>query len=134
VIARRGKDRSSTADAAANSVLACLQVKCAALKLAKVDAERAVISRGRPFIGIERPKGYRHQRAIKQCFWNAADAAMRGRGTYVEGFVVTPDDWWPFHHAWLTLDGQHAIDQTLPDAPKCHYFGSLSQPNLFATL
>jgi hypothetical protein len=55
--------------------------------------------------------------------WNAADAAMRGRGTYCEGFVVTPDDWWPFHHAWLTLDGQHAIDQTLPDAPKCHYFG-----------
>jgi hypothetical protein len=113
-----------------NPVLAGLQVKCTAWQkhqgkyLVNLDAELAVISRGKPFIGIERPKGYRHQRAIKQCFWNAADAAMEGRGTYVEGFVITPaDSSWPIHHAWLTLDGQHAIDQTYPNAPKCYYFG-----------
>jgi hypothetical protein len=75
-----------------NPVLAGLQAKCDAYKRKgfNIEAELEVITKGQPFIGIERPKGYRHQRAIKQCFWNAADAAMGGRGTYVEGFVVTP--------------------------------------------
>jgi hypothetical protein len=26
-------------------------------------------------------------------------------------------------HAWLTIDGVHAIDQTLSDAPECDYLG-----------
>jgi len=26
-------------------------------------------------------------------------------------------------HAWVTLDGLHAIDVTWRDGPNCHYFG-----------
>jgi hypothetical protein len=116
---------------AANPVLASLQAKCAAWKrhgkyLANLGAELAVIGH------LQGPAIHRH-RATKglpapagsQCFWNAADAALSGRGTYVEGFVVTPSDWWPIHHAWLTLDGLHNRPNlpTYPHAPKYHYFG-----------
>jgi hypothetical protein len=76
-------------------------------------AVQAVIDHGRPYIGISRPKGYRHQRRVKECFWNAARLAIGERGTYVEGFGTHDDDVrGPIHHAWITLDGVHAIDPT----------------------
>lgn len=84
------------------------------------DRERFVLDRGRPYTGIVRPKGYR-QRARKQCFTNASRLALEDRGTYVEGFVTASGG--PIHHAWITIDGQTAVDTTLPDAPARHYFG-----------
>jgi hypothetical protein len=79
-----------------------------------------VIARGRPYVGIERPKGFRHQMKAKNCFCNAGRVAMDERATYVEGFILSLGMLIP--HAWLTLDGVHAIDQTL-HAPEYHYYG-----------
>jgi hypothetical protein len=84
--------------------------------------EQAVLKYGRPFTGIERPKGYR-QRAMKKCFTNSADVADGERGVYVEGFALTPIAGKAVHHGWVTLDGVHAIDVTFKDAPKCWFFG-----------
>jgi hypothetical protein len=81
--------------------------------------EKAVLKAGRTFIGIERPKGFRQMKQAR-CFDNAGRLALHGRGTYVEGFVLAS---WPIHHAWLTLDGIHAIDVTMKDATAYHYFG-----------
>src|SRR5262245_34286586 len=91
----------------------------------RLTVEETVLKYGRGYIGIERPKGFRHQRARKQCFRNAAEAALRGRGQYVEGYTLNRTDHLHmiFQHAWITLDGVHAIDQTLPDAPAHDYFG-----------
>jgi hypothetical protein len=50
------------------------------------------------------------------------DLACAERGIYVEGFAITPIFGTPFHHAWITLDGIHAIDVTLKKAPECSYF------------
>jgi hypothetical protein len=47
-----------------------------------LPVEDAVLRDGRDYIGIGRPKGFRHQRPRQQCFWNAADAALQGRGQY----------------------------------------------------
>jgi hypothetical protein len=73
--------------------------------------EKAVLAHGQPFVGIARPKGYR-LRAIKQCFVNAGDLALRGLGTYVEGFAIDPKTGALVHHAWLSLDGTNAVDVT----------------------
>ena len=62
----------------------------------------------------------------KQCFANAQCVAVLGNNlaTYVEGLCIHPEmPNFPFSHAWLTLDGEHAIDVTLPDAESCAYFG-----------
>jgi hypothetical protein len=86
-------------------------------------ADQAVLTHGREFKGVVRPKGYR-LRALKQCFVNAGDLALRERGTYVEGFAICPGVGIPVHHAWLTLDGTDAIEVTWRDrASECHYFG-----------
>src|SRR4029077_3967187 len=86
------------------------------------EPARAVLRFGRAFVGIARPKGLRRQRARKQCFMNATTIALSGRGTYVEGFA-TSGSARAVLHAWITLDGEHAIDLTWPDADKCQYFG-----------
>ena len=55
---------------------------------------------------------------------NAGDLALQHRGTYVEGFALYPDGRGPVHHAWLTLDGIHAVDVTWRMGPAgCDYFG-----------
>jgi hypothetical protein len=55
---------------------------------------------------------------------NAGDLALRGHGTYVEGFPLCPDGGAPVHHAWLTLDGTNAVDVTWRNSARdCHYFG-----------
>jgi hypothetical protein len=78
---------------------------------------------GKPFTPIKRPKGFRQMRR-KDCFRNSQSLAIDGRATYVEGLCV-----WvgfpglAFAHGWLTLDGEHAIDVTLPDAESYAYFG-----------
>jgi hypothetical protein len=78
---------------------------------------------GRDFIPAPRPKGYRKGRD-KHCFGNAGSLALRyegQRGRYVEGFALDDDAGW-LHHAWLTLDGIHAIETTW-DYPAFGYFG-----------
>jgi hypothetical protein len=92
-----------------------------------IKVQDAVLKHGYPFIGIKRPKEYR-PRARKKCFLNAGDIASSERRIprpiYVEGFAIRPIGGTPFHHAWITLDGIHAIDVTLRDpAPDCLYFG-----------
>jgi hypothetical protein len=87
------------------------------------EKARAVLRFGRPFVGIARPKGFRRQRKLKACYMNAVTMAFRGCGTYVEGFARSGSSGIVTDHAWITLDGEHAIDQTWPDADKCQYFG-----------
>ena len=82
---------------------------------------REVVDHGRPYLGRCRPKGSR-KRAEKRCFYNAAALALRDRGTYVEGYACRRDGL-VHHHAWLTLDGVHAIDVTWDNPADCHYFG-----------
>jgi hypothetical protein len=85
--------------------------------------EKAILHHGRPFIGVDRPKHFRLGK-IKECFVNAGVLADAGRGIYVEGFITTPVHSIPIHHAWITLDGVHAVDVTLREpAPNCSYFG-----------
>ena len=85
--------------------------------------EPAVLKYGRAFIGINRPKGYR-QRAAKNCYLNSFYLADAERGVYVDGFSLLPDQGLLFRHAWITLDGIHAVDVTLRHpAPECHFFG-----------
>ena len=76
----------------------------------------AVLEHGRPYVGISRPKGYRKLKD-KKCFYNAGKLALANRGTYVEGFTGFGSALFPIHHAWLTLDGEHAIDVTWADDP-----------------
>jgi hypothetical protein len=87
---------------------------------------------GKLYTGIKRPKGFR-QLARKQCFGNsrilATEMDWRRRGwprrpRYVEGLVIGITNCvGAIHHGWLTLDGIHAIDVTLPDASDHIYFG-----------
>jgi hypothetical protein len=99
----------------------CVIARADAGKWIDARRERFVLDHGRSYSGAERPRGYRHQRARKQCFMNAASLALDGRGTYVEGFAIRTGT--PVLHAWITLDGATAIDPTWPDATACHYFG-----------
>jgi hypothetical protein len=99
-----------------------LHVADALRRKGNVKVEEAVLKNGRPFVGIKRPSGY-PLLTIKQCFTNSARLAYRERGTYVEGFVSVAGEL-PIHHAWVTLDGIHAIDVTLRGpASDCQYFG-----------
>jgi hypothetical protein len=52
--------------------------------------------------------------------------ALDDRGTYVEGYASHRGC--PKHHAWVTLDGAHAIDVTRDNPGDCHYFG-IAFPN-----
>jgi hypothetical protein len=81
---------------------------------------RESLDHGRFYVGIIRPKDYR-KRAKKRCFYNAARLALDDRGLYVEGYAIHRHGL--VHHAWVTLDGVHAIDVTWDDPPDCHYFG-----------
>jgi hypothetical protein len=81
-----------------------------------------VLRHGKAFRWAPRPKGFRHQRKMRNCFGNATEAAQANRGTYVEGFALSAKSELEVHHAWLTLDGETAIDQTWND-PEAVYFG-----------
>lgn len=87
------------------------------------ETELAVLANGHPFVPTVRPKGFDLGKP-KDCFVNAGDYAISDPkfGTYVEGFAAS-DDMPPFHHAWLTLDGETAIDVTLRDATGFSFFG-----------
>jgi hypothetical protein len=77
---------------------------------------------GREFIPTARPKGWRKMKD-KHCFGNATDVALDDRGKYVEGFAVSATlGFLAVHHAWITLDGIHAIETTWRE-PGVFYFG-----------
>jgi len=104
----------------------------AAVGITGDGAEKAVLKYGRSFVGIERPKGYR-PRAPKNCYQNAGDLACTGRGQYVEGFAISGNTGACCQHAWITIDGVHAIDVTWRNAVQCHYFGIVFPAEVLAT-
>ncbi len=86
------------------------------------DLWTALEKSGREFTPIERPKGYRRQWRRGDCFRNAALIALHNHdATFVEGIAYNSMGC-GFHHAWITLDGAHAVDQTWP-TPGEVYFG-----------
>ena len=87
------------------------------------ETERAVLEIGRIFVPTSRPAAFVLGKP-QDCFVNAGDMAIADPkfGTYVEGFAAS-DDQPPFHHAWLTLDGETAIDVTLRDTTGYSFFG-----------
>ncbi|WLA83223.1 hypothetical protein [Bradyrhizobium elkanii] len=83
---------------------------------------------GRAFRPQARPKGFR-LRAQQQCFLNSFHLADAERGIYVEGFAMVNGQ--HFHHAWVTLDGVHAVDVTLRSPEEAQFFGiAFSLPTL----
>jgi hypothetical protein len=100
-------------------------------RYAVAPVERALLAHGRLFTGTPRPKGFPRYRAPKQCYRNAGLIATYDgwqwkpkRGyRYVEGFAYHPGSDFLFQHAWVTLDGEHAIDPTLSFDSKRLYFG-----------
>jgi hypothetical protein len=58
----------------------------------------------------------------KQCFRNATLAAHERIGNYVEGFGLRSGIDFPFHHAWIEIDGK-VFDPTWRDAELCSYVG-----------
>jgi hypothetical protein len=88
----------------------------------RAEARLDLIERGKVFTPIKRPKGYRKRRD-RECFMNAALLAIDRRGIYVEGLACS--SLFPklaAHHAWITLDGVHAIDPTWAE-PGTFYLG-----------
>ncbi len=70
---------------------------------------------------MKRPKGYRKRRD-QECFYNAQMLAIEDRGRYVEGYAQSRHLNMLVHHAWITLDGVHAIDPTWQE-PGAKYIG-----------
>jgi len=84
-----------------------------------------LLERGRYYRAIKRPKGFGIRKA-RQCYYNAQCLTIEGRGRYIEGIVycqIRKDSWLGIPHAWITRDGETAIDVTLKDAEQHIYFG-----------
>jgi hypothetical protein len=75
---------------------------------------------GKAFTAIGRAKGYQW-RAKKNCFANAANLALEGRGHYCEGLATLGGRTFP--HAWVSRDGSEAIEVTLRVGERAEYFG-----------
>jgi hypothetical protein len=58
----------------------------------------------------------------KMCFMNAAHLAFDACLPYVEGYCMSNDIAFPFHHAWC-VDGGDIIDPTIKDPTKYRYIG-----------
>jgi hypothetical protein len=78
----------------------------------------------------------------KQCFQNATQAVLarpirdlpvRERWRYVEGYCISRvNPIMAFHHAWIAVDGDKAMDPTL-DAEQYEYIGiEFPKPNVVA--
>jgi hypothetical protein len=96
-------------------------------------AERLVLAKGREFLAIKRPKGFRLM-ASKQCFRNAFILASVERGLYCEGFVLSLAGRLPIHHAWVSRDDGAAIDVTIRNPEECVYLGLQFSRKAFLTL
>jgi hypothetical protein len=71
------------------------------------------------FTPVPRPKGFRLGKA-KECHANACRIAIDGHGQYVEGYAGS-NTGLLFRHAWITTDGNNAIEVTWRD-PGARYF------------
>jgi hypothetical protein len=99
-------------------------LKDAAIAKYRAAEQRAfahLCANGKLFTGVKRPKGFRQMKR-KECFRNSQSLACEARATYVEGLCMGRLGV-AFAHGWLTLDGERAIDVTLPDAENYAYFG-----------
>lgn len=68
---------------------------------------------GKRYIWTPVPKGLPRFRTIGACHANSTMAAyMDGRLTYVEGLSRAPSTGLLVGHAWVTMEGVHAIDLT----------------------
>jgi hypothetical protein len=83
--------------------------------------ERFVLRNGREFTPAKR---IGRKRRAKMCFSNSTDFVIQKRqGTYVEGYALSLKfPLMPIHHAWVTMDGDDAMDLTL-NAEDYEYFG-----------
>lgn len=76
-------------------------------------AQRLVAERGKLFTPIKVPKGLPRYRTAGQCYRNAQAAALDDdRLRYVEGVARSHATNMWIGHAWVTMDGFHAIDLT----------------------
>lgn len=95
-------------------------------KIFRQNAERERVAfdtfkkAARPFEPMARPKSYR-KRANNECFYNSAMLTIEKRGRYVEGCAQSIAGIM-VHHAWITLDGVHAIETTWKE-PGASYLG-----------
>lgn len=84
--------------------------------------ERFVLRNGTAFPALaKRPKGVRMAKQ-GQCYANAARLALRGVGTYCEGFALRNKLPIPIQHAWVNVDGQ-ALDNTWRNVDRAEYIG-----------
>jgi hypothetical protein len=68
---------------------------------------------GKRYTPLAVPKGLPRYRTLFQCHRNSALAAFHDRRlTYVEGLARCPATGRLIGHAWVTMDGEHAIDLT----------------------
>jgi len=82
--------------------------------------QRFILEQGREFVAG--PRSVKKMK-MKECFRNATQVALSSSEfTYVEGYVLSEDIPILIHHAWLTKDGETAMDPTL-DAEGHFYYG-----------
>ncbi len=63
------------------------------------------------------------RRKANECYGNATNFVLGKEGVYVEGFAIhAKRPIIAFHHAWVTINGDDAMDPTL-DARDYEYFG-----------
>ena len=90
--------------------------------------QRTVGAGGHEFIPADRFMRYSNPSLNdNKCFANAAGLVLGDRddmkgSRYVEGYAIDPTMRAAIHHAWITLDGIHAIEVTW-EKPGKFYFG-----------
>ena len=87
---------------------------------AYATSDELLLRHGRLYRPVPRPSDVRRG-APNDCFRNATDIATERRYTYVEGYANGARCIIPVHHAWVTVDGETAVDPTWDDGAV--YFG-----------
>lgn len=81
-----------------------------------------IVENGHAYRGTPLPAGVKRW-PVGSCIPGAQDFEDRGVGRFVSGFVLRPGTRTPIHHAWVTPDGNRALDPTLPDPRDNLYWG-----------
>lgn len=79
--------------------------------------ERFILRNGKTYAPRSR---IGRKRQAKQCFANSTRFVLDNGGSYVEGYTLGMG--LPIHHAWVTMNGNDAMDPTL-EASTHEYFG-----------
>jgi hypothetical protein len=83
--------------------------------------ERFVLRNGKAFTPRKRI-GRRYK--AKECFANATNnILMNTKNIYVEGYAIHKDFPLPILHAWVTINGDDAMDMTLESPLDYEYYG-----------